>query len=205
MPPTSLTERVQTAALGHHVLAAGFIGQEPVFAATDGRVRFGLGDGSRTAEAHADGMLAAVVEKNAVLSGGEDGRVVRTAGDGSMATLGDEKGRWIDALASGPDGSAAWSTGKAVTARSGKGEIRTVAMPSTARGLAFLPKGYRLAVAHYNGASLCSRTPAQPPEPLVWKVRISTSPCRRTGATSSPPCRRMRFTAGGSTTRRTCA
>jgi hypothetical protein len=168
MPPASLSERVQSIALGHHVIAAGFLGERPVFACADGGLRFGL-DGDGTARPHADGMLAAVVEKGSVLTGGEDGQVVRTAADGTMQVLGDEKGRWIDALASGPDGAAAWSVGKNVTARSGKGEARTTAMPTTARGLAFMPKGYRLAVSHYNGASLWFPNASAPPEQLVWK------------------------------------
>jgi WD40 repeat protein len=163
--PTSLTERVQTAALASHVLAAGFIGGEPVFATADGTIRFG----DRAVVAQPGGMLLALVEKAGVLSGGEDGRVLRTAADGAIAVLGDEKGRWIDALAAGPDGAAAWSVGKAVAARSAKGEIRRLETPTTARGLAFMPKGYRLAIAHYNGASLWFPNASAPPEPLAWK------------------------------------
>jgi WD40 repeat protein len=151
-----------------HVLAAGFFGETPVFAAADGKVRFGLGDG-KLVSPHADGMLAAVIENASVLSGGEDGRVVRTSADGVITQLGEEKGQWIDALASGPDGATAWSTGKTVVARSGKGETKRVGMPSTARGLAFLPKGYRLAIAHYNGASLWFPNASAPPEQLGWK------------------------------------
>jgi WD40 repeat protein len=168
MPPASLSERVQSSAPGRHVLAAGFLGGTPVFATTDGDIRFGL-EGPEVVRPHSGGMLAAVFELGSVLSGGEDGRVVRTMADGAMQVLGDEKGKWIDALASGPDGSAAWSAGKNVTARSGKGEMRTTAMPSTARGLAFMPKGYRLAIAHYNGASLWFPNASAPPEALVWK------------------------------------
>jgi WD40 repeat protein len=166
-PPASLTERVESIALGSHVLAAGFIGAEPCFATSDGKVRFRHAEEGAVA-AHG-GMLTARVERGAILSGGEDGRVMRTAPGREPQVLGDEKGNWIDALASGPDGSAAWSTGKTVTARSGKGEIKQIAMPSTARGLAFLPKGYRLAVSHYNGASLWFPNASAAPDPLVWK------------------------------------
>jgi WD40 repeat protein len=42
--------------------------------------------------------------------------------------------------------------------------------PSTVGGLAFLPKGLRLAVAHYNGATLWFPNAAQAtPEKLEWK------------------------------------
>jgi WD40 repeat protein len=164
-PPPSLTDRVQPQALGSHVLAAGFIAGEPVIATADGNVRFG----ERSVAAHSGGMLIALVEKGAVLSGGEDGRVLRTAPAGERKLLGEETGKWIDALASGPDGAAAWSTGKSVAARSGKGETKRIDMLSTARGLAFMPKGYRLAVAHYNGASLWFPNASAAPEQLTWK------------------------------------
>ena len=38
--------------------------------------------------------------------------------------------------------------------RTAKGAERMLAVPSTAGGLAFAPKGLRLAVAHYNGVTL---------------------------------------------------
>jgi WD40 repeat protein len=164
-PPPSLTERVQAQSLDSHVLASGFLAGEPVFATAGGMLRF---DG-RTVLAHPGGMLGALVEKGSVLSSGEDGRVLRCAPSGEPQLLGEEKGKWIDALASGQDGAAAWSTGRTVAARSAKGEMRRIDMPSTARGLAFLPKGYRLAVAHYNGASLWFPNASAAPEPLAWK------------------------------------
>ncbi len=167
-PPPNLKDRVASVALPAHVLAAGFFGETPVFAAVDGKVRVGLADGKVLAP-HPDGMLAAVVERDSVLSGGEDGRVVRVSVDGAIEELGDEKGKWIDALAAGPDGAAAWSTGKIVAARSGKGETNRIEMASTARGLAFLPRGYRLAIAHYNGASLWFPNTTAAPELLAWK------------------------------------
>ncbi len=166
--PPSLTERVHSVGLGHHVLAAGFPGADPCFATADGQVRFALTVDAGT-QVHEAGMLTALVERNAVLSGGEDGRVMRTTAAGGPQRLGEEKGKWIDALASGPDGAAAWSTGKSVTARSAKGELRQMTAPSTARGLAFMPKGYRLAVAHYNGVSLWFPNASAEPEQLVWK------------------------------------
>jgi WD40 repeat protein len=164
-PPTSLTDRVAASAMGAHVLAAGFFGTDAVFAAAGGDVRIGA---ELAAKPHG-GMLAAVVEKASILTAGEDGGIARTAADGAVSRLSDGKGQWIDALASGPDGAAAWSVGKTVTARSGKGEVRSIDLPTTARGLAFLPKGYRLAASHYNGASLWFPNASAAPEPLVWK------------------------------------
>ena len=54
--------------------------------------------------------------------------------------------------------------------------------PSTVRGLAFLPKGYRLGISHYNGASLWFPNAAAAPEPLNWKgshLDITVSPDSR--------------------------
>ena len=73
----------------------------------------------------------------------------------------------------------AWSTGKQVFARDPNGEIRTLAAPSSVRGLAFLPKGYRLAISHYNGASLWFPNAAAAPDELNWKgshLDITVSP-----------------------------
>ena len=42
-------------------------------------------------------------------------------------------------------------------------------MPSTVGGLAFAPKGLRLAIAHYNGATLWFPNADAKPETLAWK------------------------------------
>ena len=42
-------------------------------------------------------------------------------------------------------------------------------MPSSAGGLAFAPKGLRLAIAHYNGATLWFPNAAAEPERLEWR------------------------------------
>ncbi|MGY4301549.1 WD40 repeat protein [Bradyrhizobium sp. i1.4.4] len=47
-----------------------------------------------------------------------------------------------------------WSAGKTATVKSGKTEEKSLEVPSTVGGLAFAPKGLRLAIAHYNGATL---------------------------------------------------
>ena len=68
---------------------------------------------------------------------------------------------------------------KQVFARDAKGEVRTLTAPSSVRGLAFLPKGYRLAISHYNGASLWFPNAAAKPEALNWKgshLDITVSP-----------------------------
>ena len=63
----------------------------------------------------------------------------------------------------------AWSAGKQVSARDESGTVKTWSAPSTARGLAFQPKGYRVAVTHYNGATLWFPKVEGAPQTLEWK------------------------------------
>ena len=82
----------------------------------------------------------------------------------------DDKKRWIDQVALGPDGAVAWSAGKTAHVITGKGEARSLEAPSTVAGLAFAPKGFRLALAHYNGVTLWFPNAAgAQPEMLEWK------------------------------------
>ncbi len=78
------------------------------------------------------------------------------------------KRRWIDNVALHPDGAVAWSAGKTAFVRSGKAEDKSFDVPSTVGGLAFAPKGLRLAVAHYNGVTLWFPNMAAKAEVLEW-------------------------------------
>jgi WD40 repeat protein len=80
----------------------------------------------------------------------------------------DAKRRWIDNVALHPEGAVAWSAGRTAFVQSGKGEAKTFDMPSTVGGLAFAPKGLRVAVAHYNGVTLWFPNMAANPEFLEW-------------------------------------
>ena len=51
----------------------------------------------------------------------------------------------------------------------GKGEPRSIEVQSTVGGLAFAPKGVRLAIAHYNGVSMWFPNAQAAPEVLEWK------------------------------------
>jgi WD40 repeat protein len=93
----------------------------------------------------------------------------KTGADGSSRTYAEARNAWIDALALHQEGGIAWSVGRTVTARDPKGRERVFEAPSTPRGLAFAPKGYRLAIAHYNGATLWFPNLDTSPERLEWK------------------------------------
>ena len=95
---------------------------------------------------------------SALVTGGDDGRVVAAAArDGATrVSIADEKGRWIDARrAAAQAGPSPGRAGKTRSRARRQGPRQDVgARPRRARGLAFAPKGYRLAVSHYNGATL---------------------------------------------------
>lgn len=169
--PDSLTKHVQPIDAGAHVIGAAFLGEMGALALADGRVLLRDEEGTaKNVSAHPDsGILSVAADGKRLLTGGDDGRVVATKASGESETLGDEKSKWIDAVACGPDHSIAWSAGKSVKARDGKGRVKQWAPPSSVRGLVFAPKGYRLGVAHNNGASLWFPNTEAKPDTLEWK------------------------------------
>jgi WD40 repeat protein len=99
--------------------------------------------------------------------------------NGTSVIAVDSGRRWVDHVAIAPDGAVAWSAGKQAFARAAKGLERSLDVPSTVGGLDFTPKGYRLAVAHYNGVTLWFPNAEAEPERLEWKgshVGASVSP-----------------------------
>jgi WD40 repeat protein len=166
---TSLAERLRPFDAGAEAVAAAFLDETPTLALSDGGVLIGEPGAQRRVEAHPGAaILVAVVDRRTLLTGGDDGRVVMIGADSVMHPIADEKGRWIDALAA-RGGAFAWSAGKQVSARDETGSIRTWTPPSSVRGLAFQPKGYRLAATHYNGVSLWFPKVDGPPQTLEWK------------------------------------
>ncbi|MGH8515438.1 MAG: WD40 repeat domain-containing protein, partial [Gammaproteobacteria bacterium] len=165
-----------------------FLGNVPAIALEDGTVLLAAPGAGQCVAAHPDAaILAAIAAGDKFITGGDDGRVVAVSADGAVQEIADEKGKWIDALAARGDGAIAWSSGKNVRARDPAGGIKTFAAPSSVRGLAFMPKGFRIAIAHYDGASLWFPNAAAPPEIFKWKgshLCITTSPDGRFLATS---------------------
>ena len=186
-PTSSITRNVRLFDAGAHVGAAGFLDDAPVFALGDGAVLLGEPGETRRVVVHPGGsILAAVNDGKLLLTGGDDGRVVATSPDGAMRPIADEKGRWIDALAMRA-GNVAWSAGRAVRARDSAGAVKSYVAPTTARGLCFMPKGYRLALSHYNGVSLWFPNVEAAPTLLEWKgshLEVVVSPDGRFVVTS---------------------
>ncbi|MDR4308396.1 WD40 repeat domain-containing protein [Chelatococcus sambhunathii] len=177
MPP-ALADHTKTLDAGAYVISASFLGEAAAFALGDGAVIFVTGEDELKIPAHDGAVLCAASGKNVLVTGGDDGKVLRfTAGD-TPEPVGEAKG-WIDAVALGPDGAVAWSCGKKVFARDGKRAVKSFDAPSSARGLAFAPKGYQLAVARYNGVSLWFPRVEGEPKELSWKgshIDVSFAP-----------------------------
>lgn len=170
----SVADRTEPVAVGAPVVAVHFLSGTAVFVTGEESlvvVPYG-GDASRV-EVHGGGILAVASDGERVVTGGDDGRVVAISADAVPTTVAtDAKRRWIDHVAIAPDGTIAWSAGKDVFVQAADttGAPRTTTAPSTVGGLAFAPKGLRLAIAHYNGATLWYPGAAQAPlAPLEWK------------------------------------
>ena len=185
----SLTDHVQPLVADAHVVGAVFLNGKPVLVQSDGAVWFGDGhDEARRVAAHADGaVLSWASNGDSIFTGGDDGKVAAISSTGAVSDIADEKGKWIDAVACGPDGAVAWSSGKNVRVRSGKGHIKSWSAPSSVRGLVFAPKGYRIGIAHRDGASLWFPNTEAPADFLEWKgahIDIMWSPNGRFVVTS---------------------
>ena len=167
----SLTDSVAPLDAGAHVSLAHWLGQTLALALSEGGVLLHRDGAQETVAAHPDaGILVAAGDGRRIVTGGDDGRVVATDAAGTASAIAAAKGgAWIDAVALHPDGAFAYSAGRTVTARDAKGRERTLQAPSSARGLSFAPKGYRLAAAHYNGVSLWYPNLEAAPEVVEWK------------------------------------
>jgi WD40 repeat protein len=166
----SVVERTRPVAAGGPIVGAHYLGRTAAFVLGEEAIVLATAQGEpRRFTAHGGAILATAADGERVVSGGDDGKVMATDATGESRPLAtDPKHRWIDHVALGPDGAVAWSAGKSAFVQAK--ELREFAAPSTVGGLAFLPKGFRLAVAHYNGASLWfPNAPQAEPEKLEWK------------------------------------
>jgi len=167
----SVVERTRPVRAGGAVVAAHFLGESAAFVLGEDALLLVPPQGEpRTIAVHAGAILSSAADAERIVTGGDDGKVVATAADGTTTAIAtDPKHRWIDHVAIGPSGLVAWSAGKQAFARTAKGADRMLEVPSTVGGLAFAPKGTRLAVAHYNGVSLWFPNAQTAPEVLTWK------------------------------------
>lgn len=162
---------MKTSYFDAQITAIVFDAEGAIFALGDGSVRFE--DGAFSA-AHDGAILCAVVHPsgNGVVTGGDDGRLIwhRRADAGILATS--ARGQWIDAVdASAESGLIAFSAGKTLTVLDAKdaGFRRDFQHERTVSGVAFEPKGRRIATSTYGGVALWfARIAEQKPTFLKW-------------------------------------
>ena len=175
---TSLLDRIGTArTLDAYVVGVGFL-EEGLLAAAlgDGRVAFIDSESASPpsfVSVH-DGpclSLALDLGEQRVLTGGDDARLVSTDTDGETTEIAAVAGRWVEPIAvSRASGLCAAVFGRTVSifARDGRA-VGTFDHANTVGGLAFDPKGRRIAAAHYGGVSLWWAKPStQKPKRLSW-------------------------------------
>ncbi|HEX8662156.1 MAG TPA: WD40 repeat domain-containing protein [Brevundimonas sp.] len=161
---------MKTTDLDAQITAALFDRTGAIFALGDGSVRF---EGGEFSAAHDGAILCAVVHPSGdgVLTGGDDGRLIwhRRGEAGVLATA---KGQWIDAVdASAESGLIAFSAGKTLSVIDAKDPAfrRDFQHERTVSGVAFEPKGRRIATSTYGGAALWfARIAQQKPTFLKW-------------------------------------
>ena len=153
------------------VTAIVFDNAGAIFALGDGSVRFE--DGSYNA-VHDGAILCATLHPSGegLVTGGDDGRVIwsRKNEAGVLATS--ERGQWIDAIDASPGTKLiAFSSGKTLSVidASDASFRRDFQHERTVSGVAFDPKGRRIATSTYGGAALWyARIAQQKPTFLKW-------------------------------------
>lgn len=163
----SIEHKVRQLDCGAHVVAAHFVEDSCAFATGEGEVLI-AGDKEARVKPHTGAILSAAGDAERIFTAGDDGRLVATDIEGETEVIAEMENKWIDQVALGPDGAVAWSAGRSVFVKTKKGD-KMLDLPSTPGGLAFAPKGFRLAIAHYNGASLWFPNSDAKPEFLEWK------------------------------------
>lgn len=166
----SVTDRVRPVAIEAPVTSVHFLDDRAVFVGGEEIVVMVDRQGALSkVNVHSGGILCAASDGARIVMGGDDGKLVSLDAMGEVRVLAtDAKRRWIDAVAVHPDGAVAWSIGKTAFIRGGKGEEKSLDVPSTVGGLAFAPKGLRMAISHYGGATLWFPNMAATPEFLTW-------------------------------------
>lgn len=156
--------------VGGYVVRAGFLNETPFFACGNGEIVL-LGAAARILTAHQGGILAAVSTSKAdcLITSGDDGRIMKVGPEGELEQLAERPRKWIDLLAAGPSGSVAFASGRTAWVRLADGTEKEFAHERAVGGLAFAPKGMRLAVSRYDGATLWWPNTAGKPTELSWK------------------------------------
>lgn len=146
--------------LGAEPTALLWLGTIAAVAMGDGSVHWITESGEASATAvHTGAILSACrhPDGEAVVTGGDDGRVCRVAMNGEVTQLERFERKWVEHLVASPtSGVIVAGVGKeAIVWVPGRSDAsHRYAVASTVGGLALDAKGKRLAISHYNGATI---------------------------------------------------
>src|SRR5690348_10623709 len=128
----SVVERTRLVSAGAPVVGVHFLDRTAGFVLGEEAVLLVSGkDDEKRCAIHGGGILSSASDGVWVITGGDDGKVFVTGANGdSKLVAQDGKHRWIDHVATGPDGAIAWSAGKSATMIAAKGEPKTIEVPS---------------------------------------------------------------------------
>lgn len=163
--------------LDAHCVAASWLGDAAHFALADGSVHR-LGEAPGRIELH-EGLACATAGADTLFTGGEDGNVRALHADGSVETLAGIGRKWVTSLAAGPRGAVAFGSGRTAYVRLSDGTLKEFSHPRSVEDVAFAPKGLRIAVARYNGATLHFPAAQGKPAELEWAgahIAVTFSP-----------------------------
>lgn len=160
-----ITESGATFGLDAFIVEAIWLGSSSLaLACGDGSLRFFAaedvaGGPAASVVAHEGAILCAAGHSDgrSVLTGGDDGRLVRTWPTGRTEQLASFGRRWVEhVVASSTSGAIACAAGKEVCVLPAgvTGISHAFQHPSTVGGITFDGKGRRLAVSHYGGVSV---------------------------------------------------
>lgn len=151
-----------------HCMAAVFLDDVPHFAFADGAIHR-LDHGHKTNQAN-DGLLCAAHDAagGRLVTAGEDGKVFAVTGGGRVEQLAEAGRKWITSVAAGPQGAIAYASGRSAFVRFADGRTKEFSHPRSVEAVAFAPKGMRIGVARYNGATLHFPAVEGKPVELEW-------------------------------------
>src|SRR5271170_1221842 len=106
----SVVDRTRPVAAGASVIAAHFLGRIAAFVLGENALLMVEPEGEpRRIAVHDGAILSTAADGQRIISGGDDSKVMATDASGATHSLAtDAKHRWIDHVAIGPDGIAAW-------------------------------------------------------------------------------------------------
>ena len=172
---------IQDFPFGAFVVEAAFLGDTAIYALGDGTVRRASGVAADQTQVHQGAILAATLslDGKALITGGDDGLVASVDAAGTVTKVAERPRKWIDQIAAGPAGTVAFAAGRQAFVKLTDGRERTFDHTRAVGGIAFAPKGLRLAVARYDGVTLWWAGTTAEPTSFTWKgahIGVTFSP-----------------------------